>query len=112
MTPGQFYRHEVAGPVLVQTVVPGVTVEQFLQQALLSVPALEPEELGTVAANGLTWRLVAVEADGRLQAIAAAQALPGSGVAGVLLAAVIGFPYQREALLDDLLRPALEVFGS
>ena len=112
LTPGQFYRHEVAGPVLVQTVVPGVTVEQFLQQALLSVPALAPEELGTVAANGLTWRLVAVEADGRLQAIAAAQALPGSGVAGVLLAAVIGFPYQREALLDDLLRPTLEVFGS
>lgn len=109
---GRFYRHETAGPLLIQTVIPGVTVEQFMEQQLLSVPGLAPEELGTVSAGDLTWRLVLVDVDGRLQAIAAAQAPEGSGVTGVLLAAVIGFPYQREALLDDLLRPTLEVFGS
>ena len=111
-TPGQFYRHETAGPLLIQTVIPGLTVDQFMEQQLRSVPGLEPEELGTVSAGDLTWRLVAVEADGRLQAVAAAQALPDSGVTGVLLAAAIGFPYQRDVLLDDLLLPTLEVFGS
>lgn len=110
--PGQFYRHEVAGPLFVQTVIPGLTVDQFMDQQLRSVPGLEPEELGTVSAGGLSWRLVTVEVDRRLQAIAAAQASPGSGVTGVLLAVAIGFPYQRDILLDALLRPALEVFGS
>ncbi len=110
--PGQFYRHEIAGPLLIQTVIPGFTVDRFMEQQLSSVPGIEPEDLGAVSVGGLTWRRVVVEVDGRLQAIAAAQAPPGSGVTGVLLAAVIGFPYQRETLLDGLLHPTLEVFGS
>ena len=110
--PGQFYRHEVAGPLLVQTVIPGFTVDRFMEQQLSSVPGIEPEDLGAVSAGGLTWRLVAVEVSGRLQAMAAAQASPGSGVTGVLLAVAIGFPYQRDALFDSLLLPTLEVFGS
>ena len=110
--PGRFYRHEIAGPVLIQTVVPGATVEQFMEQQILSIPGIEPEELAPVSAGDFTWRVVLIEIDGRLQVIAGAQALPGSGVTGVLVAAVIGFPYQREAILDGLLYPTLEVFGS
>ena len=57
--------------------------------------------------------MVLIEIDGRLQAIAAAQA-PASdtGATSIFIAAVIGFPYQRETLLDGLLFPTLEVFGS
>ena len=110
--PGRFYRHEIAGPVLIQTVVPGATVDQFMEQQILSIPGIEPEELAPVSAGDFTWRVVLIEIDGRLQVIAGAQALPGSGVTGVLVAAVIGFPYQREAILDGLLYPTLEVFGS
>ena len=112
LAPGQFVRHEIAGPLLVQAVIPGLTVEQFMEQQISGVPGIEPEEMGTVSVGDLRWRIVLVEVDGRLQAIAAAQAVPGSNVTGVLLAAVIGFPYQRETLLDDLLLPTLEVFGS
>ena len=112
LAPGQFVRHEIAGPLLVQAVIPGLTVEQFMEQQIGGVPGIEPEELDTVSVGDLRWRIVLVEVDGRLQAIAAAQAVPGSNVTGVLLAAVIGFPYQRETLLDDLLLPTLEVFGS
>ena len=56
--PGRFYRHEIAGPVLIQTVVPGATVEQFMEQQLLNIPGVEPEELDPVSAGGLTWRVV------------------------------------------------------
>ena len=112
LTPGQFLRHGVAGPLLVQTIIPGITVEQFMEQQVGGLPGIELEELDTVTVGDLRWRTVLVEIDGRLQAIAAAQAVPGSNVTGVLLAAVIGFPYQREALLDDLLFPTLEVFGT
>ncbi len=93
LTPGQFLRHEIAGPLLVQTIIPGITVEQFMEQQVGGLPGIEPEELDTVTVGGLRWRAVLVEIDGRLQAIAAAQAVPGSNVTGVLLAAVIGFPY-------------------
>lgn len=111
--PGRFLRHEIAGPVLIQTVVPGANVEQFVEQQLFSIPGVEPEELDPVSAGDLTWRVVLIEIGGRLQMIAAAQS-PASDTGGtsVLLAAVIGFPYQRELLLDDLLFPTLEVFGS
>ncbi|MXW30821.1 MAG: alpha/beta hydrolase [Chloroflexi bacterium] len=111
--PGRFYRHEIAGPVLIQTVIPGLTADQFLEQQILSIPGVEPEELDPVSAGELIWRVVLVEVDGRLQAIAAAQP-PASDTGGtsVLLAAVIGFPYQREAVLSDLLLPTLDVFGS
>ncbi len=111
--PGRFYRHEIAGPVLIQTVIPGLTADQFLEQQILSIPGVEPEELDPVSAGELSWRVVLVEVDGRLQAIAAAQP-PASDTGGtsVLLAAVIGFPYQREAVLSDLLLPTLDVFGS
>ncbi len=34
LTPGGFLRHEIVGPALLQTVVPGVSVEQFIEQAL------------------------------------------------------------------------------
>ena len=112
LAPGQFVRHEIAGPLLAQAVIPGLTVEQFMEQQIGGVPGIESEELGTVSVGDLRWRIVLVEVDGSLQAIAAAQAVPGSNVTGVLLAAVIGFPYQRETLLDDLLYPTLEVFGS
>ena len=111
--PGRFYRHEIAGPVLIQTAIPGLTADQFLQQQLFSIPGVEPEELDPVSAGDLSWRVVLIEVDGRLQVIAAAQP-PASATGGtsVLLAAVIGFPYQRDVLLDDLLFPTLEVFGS
>ena len=111
--PGRFYRHEIAGPVLIQTVIPGLTADQFLEQQIVSIPGVEPEELDPVSAGELSWRVVLVEVDGRLQAIAAAQP-PASDTGGtsVLLAAVIGFPYQREAVLSDLLLPTLDVFGS
>ena len=111
--PGRFYRHEIAGPVLIQTVIPGLTADQFLEQQSVSIPGVEPEELDPVSAGELSWRVVLVEVDGRLQAIAAAQP-PASDTGGtsVLLAAVIGFPYQREAVLSDLLLPTLDVFGS
>ncbi|MXY59361.1 MAG: alpha/beta hydrolase [Chloroflexi bacterium] len=111
--PGRFYRHKIAGPVLIQTVIPGLTADQFLEQQILSIPGVEPEELDPVSAGELSWRVVLVEVDGRLQAIAAAQP-PASDTGGtsVLLAAVIGFPYQREAVLSDLLLPTLDVFGS
>ena len=111
--PGRFLRHEIAGPVLIQTVIPGATVDQFMEQQIGSIPGIEPEELDTVSVRGLDWRVVLIEIDGRLQAIAAAQA-PASdtGATSIFLAAVIGFPYQREAVLNDLLLPALDVFGS
>lgn len=111
--PGRFLRHEIAGPVLIQTVIPGATVDQFMEQQIGSIPGIEPEELDTVSARGLEWRVVLIEIDGRLQAIAAAQA-PASdtGATSIFLAAVIGFPYQREAVLNDLLFPTLDVFGS
>lgn len=111
--PGSFLRHEIAGPVLVQTVIPGATVDQFMEQQIGSIPGTEPEELDTVSVRGLEWRVVLIEIDGRLQAMAAAQT-PASdaGATSLFLAAVIGFPYQREAVLNDLLLPALEVFGS
>ncbi len=111
--PGRFLRHEIAGPVLIQTVIPGATVDQFMAQQIGSIPGIEPEELDTVSVRGLDWRVVLIEIDGRLQAIAAAQA-PASdtGATSLFLAAVIGFPYQREAILNGLLLPALDVFGS
>ena len=111
--PGRFLRHAIAGPVLIQTVIPGATVDQFMEQQIGSIPGIEPEELDKVSVGGLDWRVVLVEIDGRLQAIAAAQA-PASdtGATSMLLAAVIGFPYQRETVLNDLLLPTLEVFGS
>ncbi len=111
--PGRFLRHEIAGPVLIQTVIPGATVDQFMEQQVGSIPGIEPEELDTISVRGLDWRVVLIEIDGRLQAIAAAQA-PASdtGATSILLAAVIGFPYQREAVLNDLLFPTLDVFGS
>ncbi len=111
--PGRFLRHEIAGPLLIQTVIPGVTVDQFVEQQIGSIPGVEPEELDAVSVRDLSWRVVLIEIDGRLQAIAAAQA-PASdtGATSIFLAAVIGFPYQREAVLDDLLLPTLEVFGS
>ena len=111
--PGRFLRHEIAGPVLIQTVIPGATVEQFMEQQVGSIPGIEPEELDTISVGDLNWRVVLIEIDGRLQAIAAAQA-PASdtGATSIFIAAVIGFPYQRETLLDGLLFPTLEVFGS
>ncbi|MDE2835888.1 MAG: alpha/beta fold hydrolase [Chloroflexota bacterium] len=112
LTPGQFLRHEIAGPVLIQTVIPGLTVEQFMEGQVGRLPGIEPEELDTISVGDLSWRVVLVEVEGRLQILAAAQAVPGSGVTGVLLAAVIGFPYQRDILLDELLYPTLEVFGT
>ena len=111
--PGRFLRHEIAGPVLIQTVIPGAAVDQFMEQQIGSIPGVEPEELDTVSVRGLEWRVVLVEIDGRLQVLAAAQA-PASdaGATSIFLAAAIGFPYQREAVLNDLLLPALDVFGS
>ena len=111
--PGRFLRHAIAGPVLIQTVIPGATVDQFMEQQIGSIPGIEPEELDTVSVRGLDWRVVLIEIDGRLQAIAAAQA-PASdtGATSIFLAAVIGFPYQRETVLNDLLLPTLNVFGS
>ncbi len=111
--PGRFLRHAIAGPVLIQTVIPGATVDQFMEQQIGSIPGIEPEELDTVSVRGLDWRVVLIEIDGRLQAIAAAQA-PASdtGATSLFLAAVIGFPYQREAVLNNLLFPTLDVFGS
>ena len=111
--PGRFLRHEIAGPVLIQTVIPGATVDQFMEQQVGSIPGIEPEELDTVSVRGLDWRVVLIEIDGRLQAIAAAQApASNTGATSILLTAVIGFPYQREAVLNDLLFPTLDVFGS
>ena len=111
--PGRFLRHEIAGPVLIQTVIPGATVDQFMEQQIGSIPGIEAEELDTISVRDLDWRVVLIEIDGRLQAIAAAQA-PASdtGATSIFLAAVIGFPYQREAVLNDLLLPTLDVFGS
>ena len=44
--PGRFLRHEIAGPVLIQTVIPGATVDQFMEQQIGSIPGIEPEGTG------------------------------------------------------------------
>ncbi|MCY4581522.1 MAG: alpha/beta fold hydrolase [Chloroflexi bacterium] len=111
--PGRYLRHEIAGPVLIQAVIPGITVEQFMEQQVGSIPGVTPEELDTFPAGELNWRIALIEIEGRLQIVAGAQT-PASdtGATSVLVALVVGFPYQRETLLDDLLFPTLEVFGS
>ena len=111
--PGRYLRHEIAGPVLIHAVIPGITVEQFMEQQVGSIPGVTPEELDTFTAGELNWRVALIEIEGRLQIVAAAQT-PASdtGATSVLVALVVGFPYQRETLLDDLLFPTLEVFGS
>ena len=111
--PGRFYRHEIAGPVLIQAVIPGVTVEQFMEQQIGGIPGVEAENLDPVTAGELTWQGALVEIDGRLQIFAAAQTpATDAGGTNVLVVLVVGFPYQRDALLDDLLSPTLQVFGS
>ncbi len=111
--PGRFYRHEIAGPVLIQAVIPGVTVEQFMEQQIGGIPGVEPENLDPVTAGELTWQGALIEIDGRLQIFAAAQTpATDTGGTNVLVVLVVGFPYQRDALLDDLLIPTLQVFGS
>ena len=112
ISPGGFYRDDIAGPAFVQTVIPGQTVEQLVEGILSDASGGETEDMGTVEVGGLTWRLITIEEDSRIQAMAAAQAAPGSGATGVLLAVVIGFSYQHDTLVESILRPALEVFGS
>ncbi len=111
--PGSYLRHEIAGPVLIQAVIPGLTVEQLMEQQVGSIPGVTPEELDTFTAGDLNWRVALFEIGGWLQIVAAAQPpASGTGVTSVLVALVSGFPYQRGTLLDDLLFPTLEVLGS
>ena len=81
--------------------------------AVGGIPGVEPENLDPVTAGELTWQGALIEIDGRLQIFAAAQTpATDAGGTNVLVVLVVGFPYQRGALLDDLLIPTLQVFGS
>ena len=110
--PGVFTRHRVGGPTLIQSLIPGAPPDVFLQQTLATLPA-EPDELGEMLANGLTWRLFSFEAQGSFQAIAATGVSTADGYSadGTLIAVVIGLSYQGDALVNSVLRPALEVIG-
>ena len=111
--PGVFARNRVGGPAFIQALVPGAPPDAFLQQTLATLPA-EPDDLGEALANGLTWRLFSFDAQGMFQAIAAAGVSTDDGYSadGTLIAVVSGMSYQGDALVNSILRPALEIIGS
>lgn len=109
--PGVFLRNRIGGPAFILTLISDVSVDDFLSQTLAGLP--QPDDLEEVSANGLEWRLIAFEALGGFQALAAAQvsAADGYPADGTLLAVATGMPYQGDALAARILRPALEIIG-